>query len=1006
MNPAMTNTFYLITWIIKNSVDNKSMVFKRKIPSLVRFMVSLLVLFSCFCMFRGINWSKSTSNYHEFMRTIKLSVILVAVFNIIAAFAQDALVINGVTDKSTYTDRAWFNVPAQSGYSYLVLLNGVPKPANVTNYVDVMDYYELAVFRTNNTTLEVTNRLIKFIVVASDRGNPEKGLIKWTPYPLTPSSSFEFEGAQLKLLAPETYPQGLPIPVIARVENPDGSERRVNGKLSAPGFEGYEIMLFRGHGSGFLPPQNAPQQINYTPGIYDLSASKVINIESNTSWIQVSGSISGSVNWAENSRIYITGNLNIPSDATLTIGAGTVVKINPLVNITNSGTMIINGTAERPVIFTATNVVYPEKNAGAWGGFLMRDSASRLIANNAIFAGGGGATSFSFSPGSSHRSEQPVFLFQSGAAAYMTNCAVINTAGQVGNGYQADLTLDHCHIQRAITCGEYVGGTITINHTAIIEFPADDGIVDAQIADADYDAIYFTEGTHILINSLFGFSKDDAIDSGSGGAGTVLVSNCWVEAALHEALAWSGGGRVTWTYDSVLMNCGQGIEAGWSTGNNSPLCYAERILSTANSVGARFGDNYDWSYTGFLQVSNSIIIHNYRDIFGYNWADWTYRINQMDLRSNYITAPNTNHPNNFVWNPDEDGWRLAPYMRTPVGVPVGIALAVRSNTLNHSDFTNGIPVRLSTFTTIPVSVKFALESATAVIASGELEFKPGETLKRIVINNQSIPTNQTLRLRLNNPTSCEITGTAEVWYLPNRQASGGNVSVLIQSNSVWKYLDDGSNQGTAWRELNFNDSNWKSGQAELGFGDGDEKTVINRYNANNQQIITYYFRRYFVVENPDDYASLEVRLRRDDGGIVYINGVEVFRSNMPSGTNITYTTTASGAASDDGNTWFPATVPASMLVAGTNVCAVEIHQANSTSSDVSFELQLLGNKKTQIKLGMSRFGKGALLDWDAEKVIIEATDNIAHPWKPILATPPFSVDFSENQQYFRLRQLQ
>ena len=101
---------------------------------------------------------------------------------------------------------------------------------------------------------------------------------------------------------------------------------------------------------------------------------------------------------------------------------------------------------------------------------------------------------------------------------------------------------------------------------------------------------------------------DDALDSGSGGAGTMSVSNCWIESSLHEANAWSGQGRQCWTYDTVLMNCGQGFETGWSTGNGSPLCNAERMLSTANSVGMRIGDNYDWNYTGSLNVTNSLVL--------------------------------------------------------------------------------------------------------------------------------------------------------------------------------------------------------------------------------------------------------------------------------------------------------------------------------------------------------------------------------------------------------------
>ncbi|MBP6649557.1 MAG: hypothetical protein KA281_08330, partial [Bacteroidia bacterium] len=42
---------------------------------------------------------------------------------------------------------------------------------------------------------------------------------------------------------------------------------------------------------------------------------------------------------------------------------------------------------------------------------------------------------------------------------------------------------------------------------------------------------------------------------------------------------------------------------------------------------------------------------------------------------------------------------------------------------------------------------------------------------------------------------------------------------LIPSNTVFKYLANGSNQGTNWRLPSFNDASWSQGAAELGFGD-------------------------------------------------------------------------------------------------------------------------------------------------------------------------------------------
>ena len=55
---------------------------------------------------------------------------------------------------------------------------------------------------------------------------------------------------------------------------------------------------------------------------------------------------------------------------------------------------------------------------------------------------------------------------------------------------------------------------------------------------------------------------------------------------------------------------------------------------------------------------------------------------------------------------------------------------------------------------------------------------------------------------------------------------GSTGVVLTPAGSVWKYLDNGTNQGTAWRAPAFNDTTWASGPAQLGYGDGDEATVV------------------------------------------------------------------------------------------------------------------------------------------------------------------------------------
>jgi secreted PhoX family phosphatase len=172
-------------------------------------------------------------------------------------------------------------------------------------------------------------------------------------------------------------------------------------------------------------------------------------------------------------------------------------------------------------------------------------------------------------------------------------------------------------------------------------------------------------------------------------------------------------------------------------------------------------------------------------------------------------------------------------------------------------------------------------------------------------------------------------------------AAAQTTAPLVAATSTWKYLDNGSNQGTAWRTATFNDAAWASGAAELGYGDSDETTVVGYSSDASNKHVTTYFRQQFQVTSLVGYTQLKLRLIRDDGAVVYLNGVEIFRDNLPTGA-IAYNTPASATISGaDESTYVEAIVPKSALVAGTNILAVEVHQDRGNSSDVSFKLELL-----------------------------------------------------------------
>jgi hypothetical protein len=169
-------------------------------------------------------------------------------------------------------------------------------------------------------------------------------------------------------------------------------------------------------------------------------------------------------------------------------------------------------------------------------------------------------------------------------------------------------------------------------------------------------------------------------------------------------------------------------------------------------------------------------------------------------------------------------------------------------------------------------------------------------------------------------------------------------STFIAPGAVWRYLDNGSNQGAGWRTMSYDDSTWKTGPAQLGYGDGDEATLVSFGPSASNKYITTYFRQEFDVADPTAFTSLLLRLVRDDGGVVYLNGQEIARSNMPDGA-INYQTPAlSSVGGTDEVVFNEFNIPTSRLRAGRNVIAVEVHQNAGNSSDMSFDLSLVGQK--------------------------------------------------------------
>jgi hypothetical protein len=226
------------------------------------------------------------------------------------------------------------------------------------------------------------------------------------------------------------------------------------------------------------------------------------------------------------------------------------------------------------------------------------------------------------------------------------------------------------------------------------------------------------------------------------------------------------------------------------------------------------------------------------------------------------------------------------------------------------------------------------------------------------------------------------------------------VNFPVSKLSEWYYLDNGTDQGTAWRAPAFYEGNWSYGPGILGYGDPSSTTLGFGPNSSNKYI-TSYFRKRIQVANVNSLAdSLQFNMICDDGAIVYVNGVQAFKHNMPDTGVINHLTWATAIV--DGaleRTYITFMVPKSILMNGQNVIAVELHQRDGTSSDISFDMEIIEDPRT---LNLITPAKGAsvaagqplAINWynvpSIQKVRIELSTNGGTSWTTLVNNHPAS----------------
>lgn len=955
-----------------------------------------------------------------------------------------AISISGATDKTKYDTSITFTVTADpTAATTTATIDGLNTSIGSAVLVNSFGYHELRAESRNGTGGLIDSRLVRFIVRDPIRAGSEDGIPPFTPLRTVNDAPSAFAGNTLKIVAPAAWPAGLPIPMAAMLRNGSGEIVRLNGIVSFGGFPQNTLQLRRGWGSIVAPAAETSGTLEVEAAVNGVSHNPSITIEAAPSFTEASGIISANTNWSPNSRIHVTSTLTINAGATLTVGAGTIVSLAPGVEIVVNGTLQVSGADGQPVVFT------PDAEGNFWGGIEMPSTTSQVIAQHTIFTGSGeDATWFGTHSGySSHKDEQALFLISGsgsgtviGAQLHLTDCYCFSLRGQQMNS-RTNTWVDFTRVlmQRAVTCGELNGTKVTIDRSALIEFPAET----SNFVDGDNDAIYLTNGDLRITNSVVGFTKDDGVDSGADGGDNPYTAgadvtpfvniNNWYEGTYHEGNSLSGTRNVSHT-GCIFLNCGQGIEAGYSASatGDGPNEIADNCLFVGNMVGARWGDNYgnSYSYNGTFELKNSIVLNSlYHDVWSYDWIAWTYfdssALNsfgrpKFNAHDNRLSQPDSlHHPSNLAWNPVGDGPLLAPFM--PVANS-NVGVAVSSYGPSQSDPSNyagSFTVRLSTFSSRPVTIDWsilgklnAFSSGEQVLGSGTLNFAPGEIAKT-VSSMVASPANYTLlRVALQNPINAEVTGDS--WYFKAPAAPAP--TLIARGASGWRYRQTRSEPPLTWKQYNFDDSSidaieWLQCTLPAGFdtSGGSYSTTVNG-GSSTDRTKAFYFRKRFDVDDPSKIESLTFRIRRDDAAVVWLNNDAVPAVISADGTfNSPYSYDATTLSTDnvpnstDSTSYRTYSIPPSKLLAGNNIIAIQVHQSSITSSDLVLDCELIATYQSPLALNLTKSAGQAVLWWFGSNDLLEESSDLT-TWTPVSGgLSPYPFQPSGNKRFFRLR---
>ncbi|MCU0357819.1 MAG: CotH kinase family protein [Cyclobacteriaceae bacterium] len=184
------------------------------------------------------------------------------------------------------------------------------------------------------------------------------------------------------------------------------------------------------------------------------------------------------------------------------------------------------------------------------------------------------------------------------------------------------------------------------------------------------------------------------------------------------------------------------------------------------------------------------------------------------------------------------------------------------------------------------------------------------------------------------------------------QTSIDHWETVVYDSMVWRYHRGVADPGASWFQPTFNDTGWLQGRGSIGYGDNDDRTIID-------PTLSVFLRKKFTITNKEKIVQAILHVDYDDGFIAYLNGVEIARammgnqalvpSNQPS-TGLHEALLYQGIPPEGWN--LDATLVNNLLVNGENTLAIQVHNENITSSDLTsavfFSVGISDNSRTYL----------------------------------------------------------